>query len=74
MFKDREFKVTMNKKNKEETPETPEDIKAFETKVDIVLHKLERIGVGAFLGVCAYVLLDTFRQTSIEKIKYESPE
>ena len=41
----------------------------FERRADQVLFRLEDLGAKMFLGVCAYILLDTFRQVKVEHAK-----
>jgi hypothetical protein len=72
VFKNREIKVTMDKKSKDQVTETPNDTEMFDHKVKVIFRKIERLGVIVFAGVCAYVLLDTVRQTEVEKIKNSS--
>jgi hypothetical protein len=69
MFKKHEVRVSVNKKD----PEVPadQDEKSFEQKVKVIFHQLDKIGVKVFAGICVYVLLDTYRQVEIEKIKYD---
>lgn len=71
MFKNRELKITVDKKGK--GPQTDEetiiDTKNWEAKTDYVLSKLQSIGTKMFLGVCAYIVLDTARQVTVEKAK-----
>lgn len=66
MFENRKLTVTVDKKDKN-APDviiTPDD---FEEKLDLVLHKLEKFGRKLFVGVAAYVVLDTWRQVTVEK-------
>lgn len=67
MFKNKELRIRMDKKDSE-VP-TIQDEKSFERKVKIVFHHVEKIGVKIFVGVCVFVLLDTFRQVEIEKTR-----
>lgn len=67
MFKNRKITVTVDKKNTDQTPEEPSDPKAFEKNAKVVLRHLESIGKKAFVGVCIYVLLDTYRQVKVAK-------
>lgn len=67
MFKNKELRVTLDKKGTD-VP-TIQDEKTFEQKVKVVFHHVERIGVKLFVGVCVYVLLDTIRQVEVEKIR-----
>lgn len=69
MFKNREVRVKLHKIDKD--AQTPTDNKTFEKKVGIIFHQLESIGVKVFVGVCVYVLLDTYRQIEVEKIKHQ---
>lgn len=39
----------------------------FERKADHVLSQLEDLGAKMFLGICVYVVLDTFRQVQVAK-------
>jgi hypothetical protein len=74
MFKDRALTVTMDKKDKDQAPRNPTNPKEFEKKAEFVLHKLERIGKKVFIGVCAYVVLDTVRQVAVAKTIYQTDE
>lgn len=67
MFKNRKLTVTVDKKDKNIPPETFESLAAFERKSEIILKKLEYVGVRVFFGVCFLVLLDTHRQVAIAK-------
>jgi hypothetical protein len=69
MFKNRKITVTVDKKNPDEAP-TPEDLEIFEHRADIILHKFDKIVVKVMVGVCAYVLLDTFRQIAVNQNTY----
>lgn len=71
MLKNRELKITMDKKGKgqQTTEETIIETKNWEDRTDYVLSKLQSIGTKVFLGVCAYIVLDTARQVTVEKAK-----
>lgn len=64
MFKNRKITVTVDKKDKD-TDEGPVDPRSFEQKAEVILNKLERFGKMAFLGLCTYVILDTYRQVRV---------
>lgn len=70
MFKNRAITVTVDKKNKDELQEQPEDPAIFEHKADHILRKLEKIGTKVFVGVCIYVILDTVRQVAVAQTIY----
>lgn len=70
MLKNRQLTVKLDKPNKVQTTETSCDPKAFERKVETVLHNLESIGAKMFLGVCIYVMLDTRRQVAVARAIY----
>lgn len=70
MFKNRKITVTVDKKNNDQTLDTPEDPMLFEHRADHLLRKFERIGTKVFVGVCVYVLLDTFRQVTVAQNTY----
>lgn len=67
MFKNRKLTVTVDKKDKNIPPETLETLAAFEKKSEIILKKLEYVGVRVFFGVCFLIILDTHRQVAIAK-------
>lgn len=68
MFHNRKITVTVDKVDKPQLPlGLPEDPEILEKKADMILHKLEKLGAKAFLGLCVYVVLDTHRQTAVAK-------
>lgn len=68
MFKNRQLKVVVEKKGKPQSVEEQlVETKTFEDKTDYVLAKLQGIGTRVFVGVCAYILLDTARQLAVAK-------
>ena len=71
MFKNREVKITVNKKDKgpQTAEETIIDAKDWKDKTDYALSKLQSFGKMVALSVCAYVILDTARQVTVEKAK-----
>ncbi len=69
MFKNRKITVTMDKKTKEEDQSTEADPKAFEKKADIVVQRLEALGVQLFVGILIYTIFDTRRQVSVARAK-----
>lgn len=72
MFKDRELTVKWNKKRKDMTTgDIPGEEDKFEKRADQVLFRIEDLGAKMFLGVCAYILLDTFRQVKVEHARHD---
>lgn len=67
MFKNRKITVTVDKKDKTDDPTETKDPNAFEKKAEFVLRNLKSLGAKAFVGVCIYVLLDTYRQVEVAK-------
>lgn len=67
MFKNRKLTLTVDKKDKNIPPETLESLMTFEKKTDIVLRKLEYVGVRVFFGACVLILLDTHRKVSVAR-------
>lgn len=61
--------VSRNKSDKSDKGEETEEL-TFPQKTEIVVHSVERVAFKLFVGVCVYVLLDTYRQCSIEGMKY----
>lgn len=72
MFKNRELKVTVEKKNKgEDNQSTTMEPRTFEEKAACVLKFAQAIGIRVFAGVVIYVALDTVRQVAVENVKYD---
>lgn len=67
MFKDREIRIKLNKTNESESQDSSETIKDFDERADSVMHRVERLMVGMFVGIGIYVLLDTGRQVAVAK-------
>ena len=68
MFKNRELKVAVVKKEKAQAAERMlVETKTFEDRTDYVLARLQKIGTRVFAGVCVYILLDTARQVAVAK-------
>lgn len=65
----RHLTIRWEKKNeKVQTAREPfVDQMQFENKTDHILSRLESTGAKMFLGVCAYIVLDTFRQVQVAK-------
>lgn len=74
MFKNRDVTIKLGKKTTVNTEEEPEDVMSFDDKTDKILEVTERLAKKAFIGVAVYIVLDTWRQTSIEKSKYDPYE
>lgn len=72
MFKGRSAKVTYLGKDKDGKIDVTSDVSRFEQKLDIVLDRVERIGVKVFVGICIFVALDTVRRVAVEASKDES--
>lgn len=69
MFKNRTITVRMEKRNKDIDPDTPESDN-FDQRADAMLFRLEDLGTKLFIGICAYVLLDTYRQVKVANTIY----
>lgn len=70
MLKNRELKITVDKKGKPQSAEeTIVETKNWEDKTDYVLSKLQSFGKMMFFGVAGYIILDTARQIAVEKAK-----
>lgn len=69
MFKNRTLTVRMEKRNKDTDPDTP-GTDDFDKRADAILIRLEDIGTKVFIGVCVYVLLDTYRQVKVANTIY----
>lgn len=67
MFKKRALEVKVVKSDKNAKQETSEDTDCFKDKAEFVLRRLESTGSKMFLGMCVYILLDTYRQVQIAK-------
>lgn len=66
MFRDRELVVKMNKTNKvKNETNAPDD--AFEENLVMTQIVVKDVLKSVFLGICAYVLLDTFRQVVVTR-------
>lgn len=70
MFRNRELTVQMTKKR--DTEDEPTDDRAFGDRAGAILYVTERLATRVFVGVCAYLVLDTVRQVTIEKSKHSS--
>lgn len=68
----RTLTVKMEKQKKEKNPDTPES-DDFDDKADKMLFRIEDLGAKMFLGICAYILLDTYRQVKIAKAVHHPP-
>lgn len=68
MFRNRELKVTLDKKDKN-PPEQDgnRDNRRIEQKTEAILKKLERVGFKVALCIGGYVVLDTWRQVQVAK-------
>jgi len=66
MFKKHQLAVKVEKKNND-APSYTIDPTSFSRKTAIVLDAIENVGKKVFLGVCIYVLLDTYRQVEVAK-------
>lgn len=67
MFKNREIKVTVDKKDKNKDDVESHDDRLIEEKTEAILKKVERVGFKVFGAFCVYVLLDTYRQVQVAK-------
>lgn len=74
MFKNRGVKVTYLGKDKDGQISKASDVSQFEQKLDIVIDRIEKIGVKVFFGICIFVVLDTVRRVAVEASKDESSE
>lgn len=70
MFKKRAITVRLNKIEDEEVEVTPCRCKSFEKNADTIRKNLEGLGAKMFLGVCVYMILDTYRQVAVAKAVY----
>ena len=70
LFRDRELIVRWSRKKDEPTGDNPGEDN-FEKRADQILFRLEDLGAKMFLGVCAYILLDTFRQVRVEHARHD---
>lgn len=66
MFRKRAIKVSLEKQGKSD-PVVKTDETTFEEKAAVVRHILGDVVGKVFIGVAAYVVLDTYRQVSIAK-------
>jgi hypothetical protein len=69
----RELRVQVGKVGEYNGSETKNG-RPFEDIADAILDRLESVGAKVFLGLCIYVVLDTYRQTQIERVKQQSSE
>lgn len=72
MFRNRELTVKMGKTNDKkqvEGEEPSEDQPSFDAKAALVQRHIESAGMKIFAGICIYVVLDTWRQVSVEGAK-----
>lgn len=69
----RELRVQVGKVGEDNGQET-KNARPFEDIADAILDRLESVGAKVFLGLCIYVVLDTYRQTQIEKVKQQSSD
>lgn len=75
MFRNRELKVTMEKAGKKQQDECACDVQRvkieepFEDKLIKAKVIVEDVAKKAFIGFCAYIVLDTARQVAIERSK-----
>lgn len=67
MFKNREIKVSVDKKDKNADSESHRDNRPIEEKAEAILKKLEKYGIKVAFCVGGYVLLDTYRQVQVAK-------
>lgn len=67
MFKNRTLAVKVVKDEKEKEPEVTCCHRTFEEKTENVRDNLENLGRKVFLGICIYIVLDTYRQVSVAK-------
>lgn len=74
MFRKKKALVVLRANQEDVVPGAPQDTVSFEQKVDIVLHKLEKVGVKVFAGVCIYIVLDTMRQVAVAQAVLETSE
>lgn len=70
MFRNRKLTLKVEKANDEQTDGSRQH---FEKKTQIVLHELEAVAVKIFIGICAYVVIDTVRQVTVAKTIYQQP-
>jgi hypothetical protein len=59
--------IQPNQKGQENPGGRKSDIKIFEDKVVLIEKVFQRTAKNAILGVCAYVLLDTFRKVVVQQ-------
>jgi hypothetical protein len=69
MFKNRTLTVRMEKRNKDTDPDTS-GTDDFDKRADAMLLRLEDLGIKMFIGICAYVLLDTYRQVKVAQANF----
>lgn len=72
MLKGRSVKTTYLGKDKDMPIDVASEVSRFEQKLDIVLDRVEKIGVKVFVGICIFVALDTVRRVAVEASKDES--
>lgn len=69
MLKKRAITVRLNK-IEDEDAEHPCNCKSFEKKADTIRKELEGLGAKMFLGMCIYMILDTYRQVRVAQAVY----
>jgi hypothetical protein len=71
VLEDREISVRLNRKDRGQYGPGGNggrsNIQNFEDKVVLIEKVFNRAGRNAILGVCAYVLLDTFRKVVVSR-------
>lgn len=70
MLKNRSFTLKIEKPQAD-TETEPRETRTFEEKLDYVLEKGERVAIIGLGFLASYVLLDTFRQVSIERARHD---
>ncbi len=73
MFNNRAITVRWVRQPVDNTPSEPHDPEDFEKRAEVILHKLEQIGIKVLMGVAVYIALDTLREVAVAKA-YRSPE
>lgn len=66
MFKNREFVIKMNKANEGNDEDVVKN-QSFEDRAAITHAVTKDLIKTSFLGVCAFVVLDTFRQVLVAR-------
>lgn len=64
----RKMIITLDKKDGDEEPTDPDH---FQKQFDVALDKLEIFGRKILVGVAAYILMDTWRQVTVERAKHD---